>query len=258
MKLRLLALIAVCIFAVTGCTGSPAAQESDTGDPEVTLNVQAAASLQKSFTEIAEAFTAEHPHIAIDFNFAGSSTLVQHLEAGAPADIFASADETTMDRAADADLLDGGTREVFTANLLVGIVPADNPAEISSLQEANADTVQLVTCAPQVPCGALAQTLANSSGLSLNPVSEEQQVSDVLGKVRSGQADAGLVYATDAALAPTEVDTFDIDGAEDHLNKYPIARTAQAEHPDAAAAFIAFVTSETGQTILETNGFTTP
>lgn len=258
MKLRLLALIAVCMFAVTGCTGSPAAQETATQDPEITLNVLAAASLQKSFTEIAEAFTAEHPNVAIDFNFAGSSTLVQHLEAGAPADVFASADETTMDRAVAADLLDDSTREVFTANKLVGIVPAENPAEISSLQEANSDRVQLVTCAPQVPCGALAQTLANAAGLTLNPVSEEQQVSDVLGKVRSGEADVGLVYATDAALAPTEVISFDIDGAEDHLNKYPIAGTSQAAHPDAAAAFIAFVTSETGQTILETNGFTAP
>src|SRR5690625_3471183 len=258
MKRALCLLLTITVLSLTGCSNASETEDTDASNNEISLTIMAAASLQKSFDEIADQFSAEHPNITIDFNYAGSSSLVQNLEAGAPADVFASADEANMDDAQAAGLIETRTRDLFAANKLVGVVPIDNPADVSTLEEANADDVKLVICAPQVPCGALSQDLAESAGITLDAVSEEQQVSDVLGKVRSGQADAGLVYATDAALAPDELGTFDIDGAKDHLNKYPIARTAQAEHPDVAAAFIAFVTSETGQTILETNGFTTP
>lgn len=264
MKRTLTVLVAALALTLTGCssdTSQADVQEPDTApaaEEEVTLNVLAAASLQKSFEEISEDFTAQHPNVSIDFNFAGSSTLVQNLEAGFPADVFASADETNMDKAQAADLLDVNTRELFASNKLVGIVPVDNPANISTLQQANADDVNLVICAPQVPCGARSKALAEAAGMTLKPVSEEQQVSDVLGKVRSGQADAGLVYATDAALAPDEVETFDIEGADKALNYYPIVRTSNSEHPDAADAFIEFVHSDVGQSILEANGFAAP
>lgn len=263
MKRILTTMAAAITLILTGCSASssdPEVPEPDATatDQEVTLHVLAAASLQKSFEEISEEFTTEHPNFTIDFNFAGSSTLVHNLDAGSPADVLASADEANMDKAEEADLIDVDTRRLFTANTLVGIVPADNPAQVSTLEEANANGVNLVICAPQVPCGALSQRLAEAAGITLQPVSEEQQVSDVLGKVRSGQADAGLVYATDAALAPDEVDTFDIEGADEELNYYPIARTAHSEHPEGAEAFIEFVESDTGQAILEAHGFTSP
>lgn len=261
MKRTLTTIAAAIMLTLTGCSAmSPdaEAQNPSVVKQEVTLNVLAAASLQKSFEEISEEFTAENPDISIDFNFAGSSTLVQNLEAGFPADVFASADDATMDKAQEADLVDMETRQSFAANKLVGVVPVDNPADISTLDDANADDVNLVVCAPQVPCGALSQSLVKASGITLSPVSEEQQVSDVLGKVRSGQADAGLVYATDAALAVNEVEVFDIKGADDQLNYYPIARTSTTEEPEAADAFIAFVHSDTGQSLLAANGFTTP
>lgn len=258
MKHAVTALIALGALTFTGCSSTATDAEAVAGTEEITLHVMAAASLQKSFHEIAEEFTAENPHISIDFSFAGSSTLVQNLEAGAPADIFASADEANMASAEDLDLIDGATRELFAANKLVGIVPMNNSAEVTNLAEANADDVNLVTCAPQVPCGALSQTLAGAAGLKLSPVSEEQQVSDVLGKVRSGQADAGLVYATDAMLAADEVELFEIDGAEDELNFYPIAVTSHAGHPQAAEAFTEYIRSEPGQAILGANGFTRP
>lgn len=259
MKRTSTTVITLAALTLVACNSAPEARDADISEDEnTTLTVLAAASLQKSFDEIGEEFTAEHPNIDVDFNYAGSSTLVQNLEAGAPADIFASADEANMDNAEQADLIDADTRELFAANTLVGIVPSDNPANISSLADANADDVNLVVCAPQVPCGALSQSLAEAAGIRLNAVSEEQQVSDVLGKVRSGQADAGLVYATDAALAPDEVNTFDIAGAEEQPNHYPIARTATSENTDAADAFIEYVQSEAGQAILEENGFTAP
>lgn len=253
------ALLAATALTLTGCTSADDANNADAGqDEEISLTVLAAASLQESFDEIAEDFTAEHPNISVDFNYAGSSTLVQQLEAGAPADVFASANGENMDLAEDDGTINADTRDLFAANKLVGIVPSDNPADVSTLEEANADEVNLVICAPQVPCGALTQTLADAVGMTLNPVSEEQQVLDVLGKVRSGQADAGLVYATDATLAPDEVETFNIEGADEQLNYYPIARTANTENAEAADVFIDYVHSDAGQTIFEDNGFTAP
>ena len=255
MKRTATALMTATALAFTGCgTNEP----DPAGNTEnVTLTVLAAASLQQSFDEIAEAFSAEHPNISVDFNYAGSSTLVQHLAAGSPADVFASANEANMDKAQRDETIDADARQLFAANSLVGIVPADNPANIASLEEANAEGVNLVVCAQHVPCGALSQTLAEAAGITLNPVSEEQQVSDVLGKVRSGQADAGLVYITDAALSPDEIQTFDLPGASEQLNHYPIARTTNSEYPEAADAFIEYVHSDAGQTILEAHGFTT-
>ena len=258
MKPILVTLIAAFALTLMGCgTGASETDPGAAAGEELTLNVLAAASLQQSFEQIAEEFTAEHPDVSVDFNFAGSSTLVQNLEAGSPADVLATADEASMNAAEKAHLIDADTRRSFAANQLVGIVPADNPAQVSTLEEANAENVNLVICAPQVPCGALSQTLATAAGITLAPVSEEQQVSDVLGKVRSGQADAGLVYETDAALAPNEVDTFDLDGAEEKLNSYPVARTSNSEQPQVAEAFIEFVQSDAGQSVLEAHGFTT-
>ncbi|MGO1942454.1 MAG: molybdate ABC transporter substrate-binding protein [Yaniella sp.] len=254
MRRRFVATLILAALALGGCSSST----DSAGGPEGSLTVLAAASLQQAFDDIAAGFTAKHPGMSVDFNYAGSSTLVQNLDAGAPADVFASADEANMDTAQDAGLIDEPTRDVFAANTLVGIVPLDNPANIATLEDANAAGVNLVVCAPQVPCGALSQSIAEAAGSTLNPVSEEQQVSDVLGKVRSGQADAGLVYATDAALAPDEVSTFELEGADDQHNSYPIARTANAEDPEAAAAFIDYVQSHAGQAILEDHGFVVP
>src|SRR5699024_10944122 len=157
-----------------------------------------------------------------------------------------------------AGLIETRTRDLFGANKLVGVVPIYNPADVSTLEEANADDVKRVICAPLVPCGALSQDLAESAGITLDAVSEESQVSDVLGKVRSGQAGAGLVYATDAALAPDELGTFEIGGGDEQLNYYPIARTTNSDHAEAANEFIDFVHSKAGQAILENNGFTIP
>ncbi len=250
-------LTILTVGSLVGCS-SQSPDAADTQDGTVTLTVFAAASLQKSFDEIAEAYNDENPDVTLEFNYAGSSTLVQNIQDGAPVDIFASADQANMDIAQDDALIQSDTRVDFATNKLVGIVSSDNPAEVSNLQEANAADVQFVICAPQVPCGALSQSLADTAGITLDPVSEENQVTDVLGKVRSGQADAGLVYATDAALAPDEVEVFAIDGANDQLNHYPIARTISSEHPQAADHFIDYVQSEPGQAILQDNGFTEP
>ncbi len=258
MRRTLCTLLTITALTLTGCNSASETEDTDASNNKISLTIMAAASLQTSFDEIADEFTTEHPNITLDLNYAGSSSLVQNLEAGAPADVFASADEANMDDAETAGLIEANTRDLFAANKLVGIVPIDNPADVSTLEEANAEDVNLVICAPQVPCGTLSRSLADAAGITLEAVSEEQQVSDVLGKVRSSQADAGLVYATDAALAPDELETFKIDGADEELNYYPIARTANSEHAKAADEFIDFIHSKAGQAILEDNGFTTP
>lgn len=252
-------LLCLSVLVITGCSGGSAAQDPTVpGEDETSLTVFAAASLQHPFDKIEDAFVAEHPGVNVQFNYAGSSTLLQNLEAGAPADVFASANEATMAAAEEADLVGSSDRVVFATNELVGIVPADNPAEVDSLADAAAPEVNLVVCAPQVPCGALAQTVAQDAGVNLEPVSEEQQVTDVLGKVRSGQADAGLVYTTEAAVASEEVETFALNGTEDAVNSYSIAPTTRTQQSELAEEFIEFVRSEPGQDILATHGFQAP
>lgn len=258
MKRYLTAFLGVALLPLTGCSEGAAGQQNSEDPEQVTLQVLAAASLNQPFEEIAEDFTAAHPELSIEISYAGSSTLVQNLQAGAPADVLATADEVSMNTANDAGLIDVDSRAIFASNTLVGIVPADNPASVDSLQQAVAPEVNLVTCAPQVPCGALSQAVAEAAGVKLEPVSEELQVSDVLGKVRSGQADAGLVYATEAALAPQEVEVFHIDGADDARNFYPIAQTSDTDQPEASAEFIDYVQSDSGQAVLEAHGFGAP
>src|SRR5699024_8654368 len=129
MKRTILTITAAIALAMTGCssgsshTDRPDSESAPAAEAEITLNVLAAASLQKAFEEISEQFAAEHPNISIDFNFAGSSTLVQNLEAGSPADVVATADEANMDKAQEANLIDVDSRGLFASNKLVGIVP---------------------------------------------------------------------------------------------------------------------------------------
>jgi molybdate transport system substrate-binding protein len=252
----LLVVFSIGVLGLTGCAS--AQQDHSSTSPDKTVQVLAAASLQQAFDDIATEFAAEHPEIDIDLSYAGSSTLIHNLDAGAPADVLATADEASMDTAEEAGLIDTTTRTVVATNTLVGIVPADNPAGVDSLDDLAQPEVNTVICAPQVPCGALARTIADQAGITLDPVSEEHQVVDVVGKVRSGQADAGLVYATDAAGASGEVRDFSLEGAAESPNFYPIARTVEARDRPSADAFIDFVLSDRGQAILEAHGFGLP
>ena len=170
-----------------------------------------------------------------NYSFDGSSGLVDQIAGGAPADVFASADQRTMDRAVAEGLIDGEPR-MFATNHLVLIVAKDNPAGVTGF-DASLDGVKLVVCATEVPCGAATQRLAAAAGLALAPVSEETKVADVLGKVVSGEADAGLVYATDAAGSDA-VEAIDVPGAEDDPNTYWVAVVKGAAHAEAARAYV--------------------
>ena len=146
-----------------------------------------------------------------------------------------------MDRAVDEGVIDGEPA-IFATNRLVLIVPSDNPARVTGFDE-SLSAGKLVVCAPEVPCGAATARLAVAAGLELRPVSEETKVSDVLGKVASGEADAGLVYATDAGSSD-DVVAMEIPGAEDDPNTYWVAVVAGAPHPEAARAFVDSLTGQ--------------
>ena len=222
----------------------------------VELNVFAAASLNKAFPEIADTVLKESdPNIKVTFNLQGSSTLVDQMKEGAPADVFASADQKNMTKASDAKLVDAP--KPFASNVLTLIVPKGNPGKITGL-DSSLDGKKLVVCAQGVPCGNATKQLAEKLGVTLNPVSEEQKVTDVRAKVESGEADAGLVYATDAKAAGDKVETIEVARANEVVNSYPIALTVSTKNKEAAQKFIDAVLSDKGQAVLKKYGFSGP
>lgn len=236
--------------ALAGC-GTGGASKPDT------ITVFAAASLKSTFTEIARGFEEQHPGIKVVLSFAGSSDLATQIIQGAPADVFASADTKNMAKVADAGLLQGSAKD-FASNVLNIAVPLSNPASIRSLSDLAKPGVKVVVCAAQVPCGAAAATVAKTAGVTLQPVSEESSVTDVLGKVASGEADAGLVYATDVQAAGGKVGGVPFPESESAVNTYPIAAMKTAGNKGLAEEFVDAVTSSEGQRVLADAGFGAP
>ena len=244
------------LAALTGCSAS-AATSASSAEPSGSITVFAAASLKASFTEIATAFEEEHPGSTVELTFAGSSDLVTQISNGAPADVFASADEKSMARLADAGLIAGDPVDFATNTLEIAVPPA-NPAGIASFADLARDGVKTVVCAPQVPCGAATTAVETATGVDLRPVSEESSVTDVLGKVTSGEADAGLVYVTDVAAAGDAVVGIPFPESAQTVNTYPIAPVAGSAAPELAAAFTAYVAGDVGRTVLAAAGFGAP
>jgi molybdate transport system substrate-binding protein len=249
-RARIAAVAVVIGLAVAGCGSS--------GDADGNrLTVFAAASLKKSFTEIGERFKADNPGSDIQFAFAGSSDLVTQLMQGAPADVFASADTKNMDKAAGAGLL-AAQPVNFASNTLTIVAAPGNPKSIASFEDLAQPGLSVVVCAPQVPCGSATEKIEKATGVRLSPVSEESQVTDVLGKVRSGEADAGLVYVTDARGAGDTVTAVPFPESADAVNTYLIATLTQSKHADLAGKFVELVTGEAGQKALDAAGFARP
>lgn len=249
---RRLVLLAACALALAGCAATPRATVGE----DTRLTIFAAASLQGAFEEIADLFEDEHPGVAVDaIRYDGSSTLATQLIEGAAADVFASADEPNMQKVVDAGLAAPAT--VFATNTLTVVVPAGNPAGVTGLPDfARADPV-IVQCAHEVPCGAAADRLLAGAGITAAVDSYEQNVTAVLTKVAAGEADAGLVYVTDAA-GRGDIDTVATAGVDAVVNRYPIAALSGASEPDDAAAFVAFVRGPAGQQVLAARGFGAP
>ena len=266
-RLAITALSLVSAAALVACGGTsdstnpatPAAgAQTASAGADITgeVTVFAAASLQDAFEELAASFQNAHPGVRIAFDFQGSQDLVTALDGGASADILATANNSTMTDAANKGLV--GEQTEFATNVLTLIVPAGNPAGVTGINDGSLDKADLVVCAPEVPCGEATQKLAAELGVTLNPVSEEQKVTDVRGKVESGEAQAGIVYTTDAAKAGDKVKSIALP-ANSVINHYPIALTKSAANPQAAQAFVDYVLSPEGQKVLQdTYGFGAP
>lgn len=230
-----------------GCTPAP--------DGE-TLTVLAAASLRVPFAALETTFEEAHPGVDVRVSFGGSSDLADQIEAGAPADVVATADEPTMTRLSDAGLV--GPPTVFATNVLTIVVPAGNPGDVRGLADLGRNDVDVVLCAPEVPCGRAAAAVADRAGVTPHTVSEEPSVTDVLAKVALGEADAGLVYVTDAATEPEDVETVATPEAADVVNRYPVAVLAEPQDADLADEWVSLVTGEQGRSALSEAGFGTP
>lgn len=240
---------------LTGCSGTAdSGTESDSG---ATITVFAAASLKSTFTELGRLFEAEHPDTRVVFDFAGSSDLFTRIDQGAPADVFASADTANMTKAVQAGLTASDPVN-FATNTLTIVVPPGNPGGVTSFADLARPGLDVVVCAPQVPCGNATQRIEDLTGVRLSPVSEESSVTDVLGKVVTGQADAGLVYVTDAAGAGDKVESVPFPESARIVNTYPIAVLQKSGDPYAAGEFAAFVIGPDGRNVLSAAGFGAP
>lgn len=231
---------------LTGCSGSSSDEE--------TLTVLAASSLTESFTTLAEEFETEHPGVTVKLAFDSSATLAQQAAEGAPADVLATADLATMQSADDAGVL-AAPAVTFATNTAVLVTPPDDPAGIAAFSDLQRDSVTYVVCVDTAPCGKVAAALLAAGGIDHPPASFEPDVKAVLAKVADGEADAGIVYRTDARAAGDGVRELPIPGSDAQLTTYPIAPLEQSGDADLAAAFVELVTGTAGQQVLAEAGF---
>lgn len=259
---------AVLLLALSACSSSsdtsPSSSSSSSGKHSSsqkklsgTVTVFAAASLKESFTTLGETFEAEHPGTKVSFNFGGSDTLAASITSGAPADVFAAASDKTMKVVTDAHDT-AGTPAAFVRNRLAIATLPGNPKKIGSLKDLTTSGLKVALCAKTVPCGAAAQKALDASGLSLTPVSYEQDVKGALTKVELKEVDAAVVYRTDVKAAGDKVDGVEFPESAEAINAYPIAPLKNAPNAAAAKAFVALVKSAEGQKVLTAAGFLKP
>jgi molybdate transport system substrate-binding protein len=241
---------------VAGCGGGPTPPAAAPA-PAQKLIVFAAASLNETFTALGRQFETDNPGVAVTFNFAGSSDLAQQIVNGAPADVFAAASDATMRSVTDGGAA-AGEPVIFARNVLQIATAPGNPKGIAAFADLARPDLKVVMCAPQVPCGAAATKIEQATGVTLAPVSEEPDVKSALGKVTSGDADAGLVYVTDVAAAGPSVQGVTFPEAAQAATNYPIVVTADAPQPELATKFQQLVTGELGQKTLAAAGFAAP
>ena len=240
------------LLAVAGCGGTTLTSESGS-----TLTVLAAASLTETFTELEGIYEKDHPGVDVRLAFDSSATLAGQVVEGAPADVLATADPRTMATVTAADAT-AAEPALFATNTMVLVVPAGNRAGIKTFADLDQDGVSYLTCAESAPCGAVAGSLLDLNQIGSPPKSFEIDVKAVLTKVELDEADAGLVYATDAASAGDTVETIAIPGSAEAVNSYLVAPLRRSEHLGAARDWVELMLSEKGQRVLRQAGFGPP
>ena len=249
----------IAAMALTGCAAGdagPAGSARD-GDLGGTLTVLAAASLTETFEALAAELESRHDGVTVQLAFDSSATLAEQVNQGAPADVLATADERTMALVADAGNT-AGVPQTFATNQPVLVAPADNPAGIEVFADIDSADVDFVVCVDSAPCGTLAAAVLDEQGIVNEPVSEEVDVKAVLAKVELDEADAGIVYTSDAVAAGDRVEAIEIPASEETTASYPIAVVGDAAEPELAEAWVDLVLSDDGQQVLRDAGFGAP
>ena len=220
------------------------------------ITVFAAASLTGTFTAIGKQFEVAHPGVKVIFNFGASSTLATQITQGAPADVFASAAPKNMQTVVGAGDAGGSTN--FVKNTMEIAVPPSNPGKVTQLSDLAKSSVKVALCQPQVPCGATALEVFKNANLTVKPVTQEADVKATLSKVTGGDADAAVVYVTDVKAAGAMVTGITIPEGVNASTGYPIAALTHSQNSALAHAFVAYVESSAGRSVLTAAGFATP
>jgi len=250
-RTRLAAVLAAAALGLAACGGGGSGGSG--GQSPAEIKVFAAASLTAAFTELGRRYTAAQG-TKVTFNFAGSQALATQIGQGAPADVFASADLDNMAKVKDLV----GTPQSFASNRLAIVVEQGNPKGIRTLDDLAGGDVKVVLAAGEVPAGRYAKQVLDRAGVKVTPVSQEDNVKAVVAKVSLGEADAGIVYATDVAAGGASVEGVDIPREQNVVATYPIATVKAGKAQDAAQAFMDLVLSGQGQEVLHRYGFLPP
>jgi molybdate transport system substrate-binding protein len=229
-----------------GSTATPPALSGE-------ITVLAAASLTGAFNEIGRAFQGDHPGTKVTFSFDASSTLATQVNSGAPADVFASADEANLNNVVQAG--NAADPKVFARNRLAVLVAKGNPKAVKGLADLGRPGTTFVLCAAEVPCGRYGAQVLERAGVTAKPKSYEVSVKGVVAKVVAGEVDAGIVYVTDVKAAGDKTEGVDIPDATNVIAAYPLAVLKQSRHPAVARAFKDYVLSPAGQHLLAAYGF---
>jgi molybdate transport system substrate-binding protein len=254
-RTRLAALLAVAALALAGCGGGDGSGDGGSGAAAPgEIKVFAAASLTAAFTKLGERYSSANGGAKVTFNFAGSQALATQIQQAAPADVFASADVPNMDKVKDLV----GTPRSFASNLLAIVVEQGNPKGVEGLDDLADPDLKVVLAAEEVPAGKYAKQILDQAGVSVTPVSQEDNVKAVVTKVSLGEADAGIVYVTDVTAGGDKVEGVDIPPDQNVTATYPIATVKASQAPEAAQAFVDLVRSAKGQQVLKEHGFLPP
>jgi molybdate transport system substrate-binding protein len=254
--------LAAATLVLAGCA-SPAPASSPSSALTGSITVLAASSLTSPFAVMARDFESAHAGTTVQVSFAGSSTLVAQVQQGAVADILASADQPTMQKLVDGDLVQG-TPTVFARNRLQIVVRVGNPRHIRSLSDLARPGLVVVLCSPAVPCGRYAGEALQRTGVTITAASQETDVKAVISKVSLGEADAGIVYVTDVKAAGGSVEGVDIPDRDNVIASYPIVVLKDSTNVPLAKAFVAYVLNGVpdakadGQRTLHEYGFLAP
>lgn len=261
---RFCALALLGTILLAGCGPAGTASSAAGATTPRTLTVFAAASLTDAFKEIGAAFEAAHQGVTVKLSFAGSQTLRTQIEQGAQADVFASASGKEMTALVIGGLVDQAAPQVFLSNRLIVLLPSKNPAGVKTLEDLAKPGIKLILAAQDVPVGNYArqalELMEKQFGAGFkdkvlaNVVSNEEDVKQVVAKIQLGEADAGIVYTSDAVAAP-DLPTIEIPSELNVVAKYPIAVLSKSPNADLAAEFVTYVLSPDGQATLKKWGF---